>query len=72
MLQFQNPKVAKKGFVLCRFVLGTSWTLQAVFLVCLVFPLAVTDSVVSFSFTFLSRDECEREFSLSKDIRLVR
>ena len=27
--------------------------------------------MVFLSFTFLSRDECEREFRLSKDIRLV-
>lgn len=39
--------------------------------VCSVFPVEVTDPMVFLSFTFLSRDECEREYRLSKDIRPV-
>lgn len=62
MLGFQNPKVNKMAFAALHFLLGILWTLQAVFVVCFLFPLGVTDPVVLFSFTFLSKDECEREY----------
>lgn len=71
MLWFQNPKVNKMEFAALHFLLGIRWTLQPVFIVCFLFPLGVADPVVLLSFTFLSKDECEREYRLSKDIRLV-
>lgn len=61
MLPSQNPNVNKREFAALHFLLGIRWTLQAVFIVCFLFPLGVTDPVVLFSFTFLSKDECERE-----------
>lgn len=62
MLWFQNPKVNKMEFADLHFLLGVRWTLQAAFIVCLLFPLGVTGPLVLLSFTFLSKDECEREF----------
>lgn len=70
-VRFQNPKVNKMEFAALHFLLGIRWPLQAVFLVCFFFPLGVTDPVVLLSFTSLSKDGCEREYRLSKDIRLV-
>lgn len=71
MLWFQNPKVNKMELAALHFLFGGRWTLQAAFLVCFLFPSGVTDPVVLLSFTFLSKDECEREYWLSKDIRPV-
>lgn len=71
MLPSQNPNVNKMEFAALHFLLGIRWTLQAVFIVCFLFPSGATDPVVLLSFTFLSKDECQREYGLSKDIRLV-
>lgn len=43
----------------------------ALLVVSLLFPLGVAALVALLSLTFLSRDECEREFCLPEDIRLV-
>lgn len=62
MLWFQNPEVKKMELAALPFLFGGRWTLQAAFLVSSLFPFGVPDPVVLLSFTFLSKDECEREY----------
>lgn len=67
---FPDPKVSKMKLEAFPSLLAFKLSFADCFF-SLLFPLGVTDFAASPSFTFLSGDECEREFCLPKDFRLV-